>query len=173
MLFKKLILLSVLIAYSLLSACGFQPLYAKRSNNNGEITTTNKLLASVKIESIKNRQGQILHNMLLDRFSFQQYNIAKKYKLSTTIKISTKGLGVKSDDSTSRNKLTVVAKFKLVGAKKIREFSISQVSGYSKTEAEYPTMVAEQDAIKRNLREIANDAKIRVAIYLEQDRNNK
>lgn len=168
--FNKLIIITFVALSLLVSACGFQPLYAKRANEAGEIATTNELLASVNVEVIKDREGQILRNYLQDRLNAENQKIPKEYRLTTIINISTTGLGVQSDDTTSRRKLTVTAKFKLSGKKQTREFSITQISGYSETESEYPTLVAEQDAIDRNLREISNDAKIRIALYLEQDR---
>lgn len=170
--FNKLIICSFIALSLLVSACGFQPLYAKRSNDIGEIATTDELLASVSINTIKNREGQILRNLLLDRLNPGNHAIAKEYRLITEISISKSGLGVQSDDTTSRSKLTVTANFQLISDHQTHKFSITQVSGYSSTEEEYPTLVAEQDAIERNLREIANDAKIRIALFLEQDRNS-
>jgi len=154
----------------LVTACGFQPLYANRENSDGTVATTDALLATVKIETIADREGQILHNLLLDRLNPGKHNATKQYSLSTKISISKSGLGVRSDDTTTRSKLSVTANFTLKSATTSHEFTITQVSGYSKTESEYSTLVAEQDAVDRNLREMANDAKIRISLYLEQDR---
>jgi len=171
-LFNKL-LLPIFIVSLLVSACGFQPLYAKRANSSGEIATTNQLLASVQVESIENREGQILRNLLLDRLNSDYESAPIKYHLTSKISITTSGLGVQSDDTTNRNKLTVTAQFNLIGSKKNRKFYITQISSYSETESEYPALVAKQDAINRNLREIANDAKIRISLFLELDRNSE
>ncbi|WP_259781812.1 LPS assembly lipoprotein LptE [Aestuariispira ectoiniformans] len=150
-----------------LTACGFEPLYGT-SGDGGVGQSTEVLLSQVKIETIENRDGQILHNYLLDRLNPRGRPEKPRYFLSTALKTSTRSYGIRRDDTTTRAGLTVVAKFRLKNAEgKSITFSARRLSGYSKTDSEYSTLVAEKDALDRSLREIANDVRLRVGTYLK------
>lgn len=150
-----------------LAACGFEPLYGS-AGTGGVGHATEVLLSQVEIETISNREGQILHNYLLDRLNPRGRPKKPDYFLTASLKTSTRSYGVKRDDTSTRASLTVQANFKLhsKSGKEI-EFSIRRIAGYSKTQSEYVTLVAERDAMKRNLREIANDVRLRVGTYLK------
>ena len=61
--FRPLALAAAVMAASL-GACGFHPLYGDRSI--GAVSTVD--LAAVQIDLIRDREGQMLRNELLDRF---------------------------------------------------------------------------------------------------------
>lgn len=150
-----------------LSACGFEPLYGT-AGEGGASHPTEVLLGQVKVETIRNREGQILHNYLLDRLNPRGVPGNPDYFLSSQISSSTTSLGVKRDDTTTRASVRVEVDFVLRSKNgKSINFSARRVSGYSETESEYASLVAEQDAIDRSLREIANDVRLRVGTYLK------
>lgn len=149
------------------TACGFEPLYGT-SGDGGVGQSTEVLLSQVKIATIEDRDGQILHNYLLDRLNPRGRPKKPHYFLSTTLKTSTSSYGVQRDDTTTRANLTVTANFKLTNTDgKSITFSARRLSGYSKTDSEYSTIVAKEDALDRSLREIANDVRLRVGTYLK------
>ncbi|RED51350.1 LPS assembly lipoprotein LptE [Aestuariispira insulae] len=148
-----------------LAGCGFKPLYG---NGGGNDTDSRLLLQQVQIELIADKEGQILHNHLLDRFNPRGRPQKPNYFLSSELTISTASLGVTRDDNTTRQKLTVTSRFSLRNKQgESIEFSVSRVSGYSETQSEYATLVAKEDAVHRSLREIAKDARARVAAFLK------
>ena len=156
-----------LVILFLAGGCGFQPLYGKGGDGDEDIRLT---LQRVEIASIPNREGQILHNLLLDRLNPRGRATKPSYTLKSTISISTSSLGVSRDDTTTREKLIVSVNFVLSSKSgEDKTFSIRRVSGYSQTESEYATLEAKNDAIRRSLREIASDARARVAAYLRTD----
>ena len=159
---KTLLLALLLLAQA---GCGFKPLYGRGGNGDADARL---LLQKVEIGLIADKEGQILHNYLLDRFNPRGRPKTPEFYLKANLSISTSSLGVTRDDDTTRQKLTVTAKFSLRDKKKKTvSFSISRVSGYSETQSEYNTIIAKEDAVKRSLREIASDARARVAAYLK------
>lgn len=151
----------------LLAGCGFQPVYGKKTvAGGGDVVAA---LSGIEIRTIPDREGQILHNYIIDRLGTHRGARLSGYELRTRLSVSRTNLGVERDESTTRAKLTVTASFTLKGHGGEREFSLRRVSGFSETEAEYPTLAAEQDAINRSLREIADDLKIRLSLFVRQD----
>lgn len=149
----------------ILSGCGFQPLYGNTSSKGTDMRLA---LQQVEIALIPDREGQILHNYLLDRLNPRGRPRNPLYTLESVVSISTSSLGVSRDDTTTREKLKVTVRFTLTGKDGTSEkFVIQRVSGYSETQNKYATLEAKNDAIDRNLREIANDARSRVAAFLK------
>ena len=152
----------ILLLVGLLTACGFQPLYAKKQSTN------NNVIQQVQIYPIGERTGQILYNRLNDIMNPYGNPSKAPYQLRSDISISSSSLGVQSDDTTTRNNSNVTVKFTLTGAGETTEFSVRRSTGYNESENAYATDVAENNAIRRNLEEIAEDAKIRIAALLER-----
>lgn len=152
-----------LISLLVISACGFRPLYATSNGKDSEV------LQQVHISPIANREGQILHNHLLDIMNPKGRPANPIYTLSSEVSYSSASLGVQSDDTTIRKVTTVTAKFVFSGGDINENFTVSKKAGYSETDNVYATSVAEDDAIARSLREIAEDAKIRTASILKQN----
>lgn len=163
--FSRIILLSA--ALLLAAGCGFQPVYGKKSVAGGGDVVA--ILAGVKVNRIPDREGQILHNYLIDRLKPHHDDARNTYDLTSRVTVSRTSLGVERDESTTRAKLTVSVTFRLKGGGTARIFTLRRVSGFSETEAEYPTLAAEEDALKRSLREIADDLKTRLSLFVRQD----
>ena len=85
-------------------------------------------------------------------------------------------LGIRKDETATRANLTMTAKFKLRDAQSkrilLRSRSVS-VSSYNILDALYATTVAENDAVKRGLRELADDIRLRLAVYFADPRTAK
>ena len=148
-------------------ACGFSPLYGSGSSVSN---STIAHLSLIKINSIKDRAGQQLHNMLLDRLSPRGESNKPLYTLTTILSISKGSLGIQRDSSTTRAKLTIVTNMELTDNKgqKLTGFSIRSTSGYSLTDTPYATQSAEADATIRSLREISEKARLRLAAFFSK-----
>ncbi|MTI09310.1 LPS assembly lipoprotein LptE [Curvivirga aplysinae] len=152
----------VLCLISLLTACGFQPLYAKKQSSD------NNVIQKVQIYPIGERTGQILYNRLNDIMNPYGNPSDAEFKLRSSISISSSSLGVQADDTTTRKNSTVNVKFTLTHKENTAEFSVSRTTGYNESDNAYSTSVAENDAVRRNLEEIAEDAKIRIAALIKR-----
>lgn len=152
--------LTAAAAVSLLGACGFRPLYGGSSDSS---FVRDNPLKGVSIDLIENREGQILRNFLIDRF---QPDGTKRYRLTTDLDISEQDLGLAFDATTTRSRVVVNAAFSLQYQGGTYEFVSRSAGSYSTVLSDYGTLVARQDATERSLREIADDAKVRLVAFL-------
>ena len=156
---------AAVLAVASLTGCGFQPLYGPAQDNE---TSPPDSLAATRIQPLKGRTGQQLHNLLRDRLNPAGQPGKPAYSLEIQLRKTTKELGIRKDETATRANLTMTANFKL------RDFesrtvllngrSVS-VNSYNILDALYATTVAEDDAVKRGLRELADDIRLRLALY--------
>lgn len=150
----------------LVASCGFRPLY---KSGGGEAA-----LASVQIDVIKDRMGQQLRSMLIDRFAPRGRASRSDYRLSVALTESKAGLAIKKDETATRANLTITARFNLValqnsqlGSFKGEAFS---TNSYNILTSDFATLSAERDARERALRSLAEEIRLRVASALRNPR---
>ena len=164
---------AAILALAPLAGCGFQPLYA--TGKDGE-TVSEDGLAATRIQPVNGRVGQQLHNLLRDRLNPSGQSSTPAYLLEVELSKSITQLGIRKDETATRANLTMTAKFKLRDAQSkrilLRSRSVS-VSSYNILDALYATTVAEKDAVKRGLRELADDIRLRLAVYFADPRTAK
>ena len=153
---------SAAVAASLLGACGFRPLYG---GSSGSAFVRDNPLAGVSIALIEDREGQILRNFLIDRF---QPDGSNRYRLSARVSISEENLGVAFDSTTTRSRVVVTVNFQLDYQGGRHSFVSRSAGSFSTVLSDFGTFVARQDATERSLREIADEAKIRLVAYLQK-----
>jgi LPS-assembly lipoprotein len=147
---------------SLLSGCGFRPLYGGSSDSS---FIRDNPLKGVSISLIEDREGQILRNFLIDRF---QPDGTDRYILTTELDVSEQDLGVAFDATTTRSRVVVTAGFVLSYEGGSYRFTSRSAGSYSTVLSDYGTLVARQDATERSLREIADEAKVRLVAFLSK-----
>lgn len=163
--------LSVGLAVSLtsgLAACGFRPVYGTGSSDGG--FDVNRDLAATKVSVIEGRFGQILHNYLLDRFNPKGQPTRSLYSLSTDVTISSSELGTQIDATTTRSQVSVSVSSKLTAFDEVKAFSARSVATFSTADSVYASKVAEEAAIERSMRVIADDLRLQIATYFEKHR---
>jgi len=144
---KKIKLFLYLIFFFMFTSCGYEPIYSKNIN-------TNKELLSISIKNIKNRPGQILRNTLLNKLNPERERVIIKYRLVIKIIEAKTSLGFRRDMSATRQDLEITAKYLLKKVKNeeiILKQEISSVASFDVVESVYATLVAENDARKKNL----------------------
>jgi LPS-assembly lipoprotein len=157
----------LLITALTLSGCGFQPLYAKKPKED-----VSKIFAGVKIDSIPGRSGQELKAALEDHLN-PGGAIPQKptYRLSLTLVNSTVPIGVARDGTVSRFNIYVTSHYtlyRIADDKAVTSGDLSYVNSYNNLANEYySTYISEQDAIKRNVTEIAQLYRQRLSTYLD------
>ncbi len=154
---------AALVAASLLAACGFQPLYGggKRGPAAAE-------LASIRIEPIADRSGQILRNHLLDRLNPYGRPANPAYVLRINLVDSLSGVAVRKSEFPTRTNLRISTNYSLTRADTGQSvFSASSAieGGYNILNSEFATLAAEQDVRERVLREVAFDIEARLAAF--------
>lgn len=148
------------------AACGFQPLYGKKSV--GEVETR---LSQVKIAVIPNRIGQQVHNYLLDRLNRKGRPGAPDYLLSVKLNVENIRLGIERDETATRAKLVLVADFDLqdIATEEILlKRSARSTNSYNIVDSAVATRSAELDAIDRAAREVSEEIRLMLSLYFRR-----
>ncbi|MCS6853213.1 MAG: LPS assembly lipoprotein LptE [Elioraea sp.] len=100
----------VLYAALGLAGCGFRPLYEDRPRGNGVPAAAE--LAATRVATIPDRQGQILRNAIIQRLG-NGPGVAPRHELRVALTIRRELLGVRRDETASRQRVNATADFTL------------------------------------------------------------
>ena len=157
---KRLGLLLLALA---LPSCGLHPLYS--GGSNGAVAT---MLTRVEVAPIDGKAGWLMGNALRDKLAAQGQ--APLYRLEVRLDDKIIGLGVRSDDSVSRERRTLRARYQLVELAHgtvVLDAAAGSDAGIDVVSSDYATIAAENTALE-NLSEIVADQIVsRVALYAE------
>ncbi|MGE0421476.1 MAG: hypothetical protein AB7O88_04390 [Reyranellaceae bacterium] len=161
-------------ALGLLSACGLRPLYGGDEGNpaGGAPGGVRGDLAAIKIATIAERGGQVLRNALLDHLTPEGEPAQPLYQLAVTRSES---------EETPLRRLDEVAMLQIlrVGASwSLRDLSgATLTAGVSRTLARFDltrsqpaTDAARENARERAARDLAEDIRVKLALYFRQRR---
>ncbi len=158
-----------LIALSLplwLAACGFEPLYGRKAGEN-----LPEDFASIQIDPIKDRVGQMLHNQLRDAITPKGVPGKPRYILKVTLNESIQDTAIQRTAFAVRANLVLNATFSLHDATNrgaVFSGSATSQAGFSHQNAEYGTLAGEKDARDRAVRDLAEEIRIRLGIYFKR-----
>lgn len=158
-------------ASALLAGCGFQPLYGDKDYG----AAGGKDLATVKINTIADRNGQILHNFLLDRINPHGRPGAPLYSLDIQLTEQKTNVGIIKDSTATLGQLASTANYTLYDLKKrvpAHSGRSRSFTSYQIVESQFATLSAEKDARERTLREIAEDITTKVAVFLASQKQS-
>lgn len=149
-----------------LSGCGFRPLYG-----NGDDRDAAAELASVRVDPLRDRVGQQMHNFLRDRLNPDGQPISPEYRLRVELRETRSELGVRRDETATRANLRVVADFALLrydGNASLLAGRSSSTTSYDILTNPFATTVSEDNARERALREVADDIRTRLALFFSR-----
>jgi LPS-assembly lipoprotein len=164
-----------LAGLSLITACGFRPLYKAAPDTPG----TTQAMAQIKIYNViarkrrYDRLGLQMHNLLLDRLNPEGRPSAPAYALRTSLTVSKTETGLRITEEATRARLTVVANYKLTDTasrKLLFQGRERSVNSYNIADSEFATLSAEAHAAARAVREISDSIKLRLGIYFKTKR---
>ncbi|MBT8427410.1 MAG: hypothetical protein KJO02_05210 [Erythrobacter sp.] len=156
------ILLTLASALSL-SACGLSPMYA--GGGSGEVAQG---LAAVDVPPIPGKAGWLVRNALVDKLGAAGV-ASPRYRLDVRLDDSLEGLAVLADDTVSRERRTLRARYQLVDAATgeiLLDATEGTDAGIDVVSSEYATIAAEQSALENLSVEIADRIVTRVALTL-------
>ena len=158
-------ILPLLAATALLSACALRPLYS--GGSSGPVAET---LAHVEVAPIEGKSGWLVRNALQDRLTDKGGDV--KYRLVVKLDDSIQGFGVRSDDSVTRERRTLRARYQLVdiatGTQMVDATAVSD-AGIDVVSSEYATIAAEDTALERLSQTVADQIISRLALFATQD----
>lgn len=158
------LLVLVLLACTL-SACGLQPMYA--GGGDGAVA---RGLAGIEVAPIEGRSGWLVRNALADRFHAAG-PATPRYRLDVRLDEKLEGLGVLADDTVSRERLTLRARYQLVDVASdtiILDASDGTDAGIDVVSSEYAVIAAEQSAQERLAKDLSDRITVRVALALRK-----
>lgn len=151
------------LALALLTAgCGFHPIYATPEKS------VSMDLAQVHIGNIPDRSGQELRNLLIDKMNYAGRPATPLYELTVTIQESRSDLGIRTDATSARSQIALLARYTLTprnGGQPLLNAHAATHVGYNKLDAQYSNLSSEEDARRRGLNELSEQIVNRLGLY--------
>jgi LPS-assembly lipoprotein len=165
---NQLRIIPIVAASLFAGACGFHPLYGNAAAGSG----LSRAFASVYVEPIRDTgvaaTGFELRNALIDLLDS---NAGAAYRLKVTVGETTQGLALLSNASITRYNDRLTANYQLTDAATgnvIVRGSETGLSAYNVVASPYASLVAQQDADKRAVQDIAQRIRIDLGVFFEQ-----
>lgn len=160
-----------LLALLALSACGFRPLYGKTEAGGSKGVALE--LSAIKIAQIPDRDGQVLRNHLLDLLTPRGEPKLPKYEIQASLAKSRQELGVKKSAFATRANLFVTVNYTFHDLsaeppEALFNSSVTSVASFNVFDSDFATEVAEQDAVKRALKQIGEQMRLQISARLKQ-----
>jgi LPS-assembly lipoprotein len=160
----RLLILSLAL---LLSGCTLRPLYA--GGGSGKVA---QALRSVSIAPIDGRAGWLVRTVLQDQLGRE--NGSPQYRLEVELDDAIIGFGIRSDNSVTRERRTLRARYRLIDASVgtvLLDATAGSDAGIDVVSSEYATVAAEGTALERLAKDIADQIVSRVALYASRSEN--
>ena len=163
---------TLLVAALLLAGCGFQPLYAHHSKSGFDAD-----LASIKVNTIKDRQGQLLAIALRDGLNPRSARVTTRYTLDVELTSRRQDIGIRPDGTASRSEIAMTAEFVLKDTSKSTEGTIvlkgttHSVSSFDVLNDDYATVIAQHNAEQRTVQEVGDDILTRLELFVSKHRS--
>ena len=150
---------AALFLLALLSACGLKPVYAQDSSARAEFQ-------QIYISEIPERDGQVLRGKLQDLLG----GSGDKYRLDVSLSKERREFGIQENLRVSRYDIVMVADYSLyenATGLTILKDSAKMYSSYNRTDSEFSTFVAEEDAIEQAAEQLAYRINLKLASFFE------
>lgn len=157
---RMILALAALLA---LSGCGLKPLYA-----GGAQANVVQGLAAVDIPAIEGRGGWLVKNALEARLGVAGQR-TPQYRLDVRLDDSLEALGVLNDDTISRERRILRARYQLVDLASgtvLLDATAGSDAGIDVVSSEYATIAAEQKALENLAVEVADRMATQIALTL-------
>lgn len=150
----------------LLGGCGFHPLYA-----SGDGGGTGAIFRAIYVEPIADRSGYELRNSLIDLFDAGG-RTQKTYRLAITLQEDQKGVALQTDATITRYNYNVRAHYVLTDAKGavVARGQESTLSSYNVVASPYATLIAQQDAQKQAVSDLAQRIRLDLGVFFSRQK---
>jgi LPS-assembly lipoprotein len=143
-----------------LAGCGLQPIYA-----GGTSGVVAQGLAAVEVPPIAGREGWLVRNALLDRFARGGAARTPRYRLDVVLDEQVQGLGLLTDDTIGRERLTLRARYQLIDLDSgmvLIDATAGADAGIDVVSSEFATIAAEQTAMENLAQDVADQIEVRL-----------
>ncbi|RDE04853.1 LPS assembly lipoprotein LptE [Sphingomonas aracearum] len=152
---------ALLLALAPLSACGLHPMYA--GGGSGKVATA---LSAIEVAPIQGKSGWLMANALNDRLGNR--GTSPRYRLEVKLEDRITGLGVRQDDSVTRERRILRARYQLVDLTQgavVLDATAGSDAGIDVVNSEYATIAAEDTAMERLATIVADEITGRLALF--------
>ena len=146
-----------------LSGCGLHPLYS--GGSSGTVAST---LIQVEVAPIQGKAGWLMTNALRDRL---RSDGTPRSRLEMKLDDQIAGLGVRRDNSVTRERRTLRARYQLVDLSNgsvLLDAAAGSDAGIDVVKSEYATIAAENTALERLSNTVADQIVARIATYVQR-----
>ena len=153
---------AIVMLVLLLPACSLQPLYS--GGSNGVVAQT---LGTISVAPIEGKNGWLMRNALTDRFGAQDSNSAQ-FRLVVVLDDQIEGFGVRADDTVTRERRTLRARYQLVSVatgETVLDTTAGSDAGIDVVSSEYATIAGENSALENLTQKVADQIVTRLSIY--------
>jgi len=162
---RPLLLVPILLTLALLPGCGLHPLYS--GGTNGPVAGT---LAQVEVAPIAGQPGWLVAGALRDRIRAAGES-TPRYRLEVKLDDQIIGLGIRPDNTVSRERRSLRARYQLVDIERgtvLLDSTAGSDVGLDVVSSEYATIAAEQSALERLSGIVADQIVARVALFAQR-----
>lgn len=160
-----------------LAGCGFRPLYAPVTSEDGGAEDIRDELAAVRVGNIPDRTGQLLRRDLQRRFEGKRLGVPARYALQVAVAYTVEPLGFRRDGTITRLRYIATGSWSLATlAVPPRQIAASAIptralDAFNIPDLQFFAADAARDAMERRLNEqLAEDIYRRVALELRRER---
>lgn len=145
----------------LLASCGLQPIYS-----GGARSSAAQAMASIEVAPIPDRAGFLVRSALQDRLGGTPRNA--RYRLEVELDDAIEGFGIRGDDSVTRERRTLRARYRLVsadGTRTLLDATARSDAGIDVVRSsDFAVIAAENSALERLAVELAEAIGTRLAL---------
>ena len=149
----------------LLSACGLHPLYS--GGGSGRVGST---LGQIEVAPIPGQSGYLVSNAVRDQLGATTGG-TPLYRLEIKLDDKIIGLGVRRNDTVTRERRTLRARYQLIDLSNgtvLLDGSAGSDAGIDVVGSEYATIAGENTALERLSTIVAGQIVSRIALYTER-----
>lgn len=142
-----------------LSGCGLRPLYG--GGASGPVAT---LLSGVEVAPVEGQSGWLIATALRDRLGAAG---TPRYRLEIKLDDQITGLGVRRNDTVTRERRTLRARYQLIaldGGRTVLDATAGSDAGIDVVGSEYATIAGENSALERLAGIVADEIVARLAM---------
>jgi LPS-assembly lipoprotein len=139
-----------------------QPLYS--GGSKGAVAAT---LGTISVVAIEGKNGWLMRNALNDRLGTQN-NVSTQFRLVVTLDDRISGFGVRADDTVTRERRTLRARYQLISTatgETVLDATAGSDAGIDVVSSEYATIAGENSALENLTQKVADQIVTRLSIY--------
>jgi LPS-assembly lipoprotein len=160
-------IIALLLSCAMLYGCALKPLYV--GGSSGPVSA---VLDSVAVEPIQGKSGWLVRNALNDRLKALGAQ-TPRYKLVVKLDDDIVGLGVRSDDTVTRERRTLRARYQLVdlaSGNTLLDATAGSDAGIDVVSSEYATIAGENTALENLSQKVAEQIVTRLSLYAREQK---